>query len=853
VLSQASIEEMAVAVARRIPGFPFADRLGASDPLDETLDREVNEYRDLIRAGAVRTALGLLHKLLDKLPAQASAKIKFRIKANIGHCYLQLDNKTEAIQWLSEASDIAPSEPNAVANKGLVFFIRDEFQRAFDLCRAALESNPDCEAAATYLLQAAVPLIEISEPFDVVPEILRRKPGVVLSRIYFLRGRDRHPDWWAYAREAASEFPDDARITFCAAESFVEEVIRSSEFQEHRSVPITLREPLSKAATILDQYWEQAHQTDTPNRADSLAALTDAMVAHQALGNFERAIALAREIVTRDHNEAALTNAFHVAQAFDDAELARAALDAIADPSPRIAFFRGMLCLGENQWNKAAAYLTGADVPETERVITNTIIKLAPLRDGKSAADVSEFRALIEATKNDPRSLVTIARIATYRGFVDVAKEAQSAAVASIGASITPMERAMVAAYSADVGDPTGAVDLMDNQLPLDHPSRELFLLATAHARESPSRERNLRFFENLPAPIRERPEYSRMYGSVLLNVGEASQASTIFRRTFQDRPSDTFAALRLFEALRQTGREHDIAGIVSAADEHKLEGPAEYRMVFAHELMRAGLSERALHYAYAVVREFPDNPQVAIGYFGLIVGRGDEMVIPDATAVGRDVWVKIRNGAGEIDSFVIDEGAQFLGINILGPQHAFVKSFAGLKVGESIEIPKPFNASEKWTVIELKSKYLQVLHVLMNEFERRFPQQGGFWRFTMKEGDITPILDMVKKRAEASRENAKLYLEKTFPLAFVARLSGGTATGFAQYLRGIGAEILTCLGALEERDAAVKIAKEYRGRGVVLDEYTAWVAAEIQILVILKNGSETFWCRDLSLSQSIN
>jgi hypothetical protein len=127
-----------------------------------------------------------------------------------------------------------------------------------------------------------------------------------------------------------------------------------------------------------------------------------------------------------------------------------------------------------NRWDKAADYLSRADVPETERVITDTIIKLAPLRDSRASADESEFRALIEATKDNPRSLITVARIAPYRGFVDVAKEAQGAAVASIGPSSTQMERAMVAAYSADVGDPTAAIDLLDNQLPLDCPSREL-------------------------------------------------------------------------------------------------------------------------------------------------------------------------------------------------------------------------------------------------------------------------------------------------------------------------------------------------------------------------------------------
>jgi predicted nucleic acid-binding protein len=159
-----------------------------------------------------------------------------------------------------------------------------------------------------------------------------------------------------------------------------------------------------------------------------------------------------------------------------------------------------------------------------------------------------------------------------------------------------------------------------------------------------------------------------------------------------------------------------------------------------------------------------------------------------------------------------------------------------GLKVGESIELEKPFGATEAWTVTEIKSKYLHIFHVILNDFERRFPNHGGMWRFSVKDGDITPVLDLIRRKGEADREIAKSYTSTAVPLAFVARIMGGRPAEFAQFLRNIGMEVLTCRGELEERDAAIALAVSYRGKGVVLDEFTAWVAADMGILDILKS-----------------
>jgi len=64
----------------------------------------------------------------------------------------------------------------------------------------------------------------------------------------------------------------------------------------------------------------------------------------------------------------------------------------------------------------------------------------------------------------------------------------------------------------------------------------------------------------------------------------------------------------------------------------------------------------------------------------------------------------------------------------------------------------------------------------------------------------------------------------------------GSDVLSFASYIRQIGHDILTCDGGLQERQSAIAVAIERRGRGATLDVYTAAVAAQIDLLPALKN-----------------
>jgi cellulose synthase operon protein C len=814
---------------------PISDRTAATDQLESSLDKEVDGYRYLIAEGKQATALKLLRTRLQNLPAAASGRIVFRIKANIGHCLLQLGDEKEGIGWLLEAYDAAPQEPKAVANKAVALIIGGRVQEAYDFCKEALQADQSNEFAAAHLLHAAATL-GVDDPLTLVPQGLREREEVILARTAFLRARERRPEWWDMAWRAARSFPKNDRIAFFAAESAIDKATRDPTFQTMRRVDAEHRKLLEDAAQNLHAQWTRILNSEAPKSQHGMAILGDAMLARQVLGEQKAALGLAQELISRSDDENLLLNAAQVAQFWHQHELALQAFAKIGD-IPRARFLKGMVHLDRNEWGEAAACFAEAqDVPERERSMVDTVIALAPIRTDRAIPNPSAFDPALKAAARDARCLIIVARVADGVGISDLASKAFGAAVALLGPQSTLPQRSMASAYAAEKRDPTAIIDILDGHVPEDGPSEELMRLAQAHALENPPRSRNLEFFERLPPAVRGLAEFARARASVLLGFGRYADAERIFRSVIKSQPRDVYPLLGLAEALRRQGREGDVGPLVTAVDETAMAGPGEYRMNLAYELRNAGVPDRALKYAYGLVREAPENPKVALGYVFLILGDRGTTIVPGAPAVAEDTWVRIANEVGEGDNFTIDHGASFFGIDVRAPDAPSVKRILGLKKDDTFEVDKGPIAHETWKVVEIKSKYLHLLHAVMEQFEHKFPGSNGMWRFSVKEeGDATEVLDVIRKLSEANRERAKSYTETTLPLDFVARIMGGDAPSFAQYLRGLGARIVTCAGSGEEYDAAAGFAAENRGRGAVLDLFTAWVAAELGILDILK------------------
>lgn len=777
---------------------------------------------------------------MESLPADASGTMRFRAKANIGLQHVFRGDTDEGVRWLLEAYEDAPTDPRAVANRALALWLKGEVEEAYRFGREQLAADPTNAALAGYLPQMAVMVPSVGDGLEGIPEALRGLEDVTIGQAIFLRGRDIRPDWWDWVRTASSRLPKSDALRVLAAISQVDETAYDEEFQRTQILSPDRRESLEHAVAILDADWQGKTWLLKNPYDDASHTLASAMIGHHFL--HDRANALARAARIADEGlEAAniLSNAVAIVHSYGELELAKRLL-ALAPDDPDLAFQAAVIAVQEDDWAKATSLYAIARIPECESRVAETVVALAPIKAAGKPIDGTDFDLetldrLLEQSREEPRALILIASVASELGESELSRRAFEAAIEAVRPTSHIASRLMVAAYADRIGSQSSIIRLLDGHLPLDGFEREHERLAAAHANELPHRARNLAYFQSLPLAVRGRREIARAHASVLLDVGKLPEAASLLRRLHTDDPADAFVTLRLIEALHRSGDKSGTSSLLRRLDLRQAKGPPQYIMHLAHLMMRDGDAIRAYPVAYDLVRRHRDNAEVALTYLGLGLLFEGSAPIPDVVEAGRDACVTVAAPDGSLSSFVIDEGEEFFGIKVLAPSSGMAARVNGKRRGDTFSVPKLGFDPEVWAIKEVTSKYLHLHRQILDEFETRFPDKLGIARFTVEEGNIDAVLEVVRRRAEHSLKTAKIYLEQEVPLGFVARLLGGDVISFADYVRGLGNDIVTCTGRVEERQAAKNLARRNRGSGAVLDPYTAWVAAEIGMLPFLK------------------
>lgn len=798
------------------------------------MEDQLDRLRQEASTGDPVVYLRRFEDFLKSLPEHANGVIRFRVKANIGHRYLALGDAANASEWLDQAFNEAPTDPRAVANKALGLWIGGKPREAHEYGRLRLAEDPTNEALASYLPQIAVLLPEIEHWSEGIPSELHSREMVRVSEIVFLRGRDRTPQWWDRANAALEQFPESQQLKTLKAFAVLDEITRDPEVQRSYCPTENQRAQLEAAAKILDAYWSDGTTALRSKFDDRSHALTFAMIAYQLLQEHEKAIARATRIADEGFTEPAfLGNAVQVALANGRLELARRFIELLPGDS-ELAFHGGVIAVQENDWPLAEQRFRCATVPERERALVDTVLRIAKIK--RHAEDAPSLEAVFEAALNDARSLVLVSRTCSELGASEIANRAYRKALTLVGPTSHQASRLMVAALAEEIGSPSEIIELLDGHPPFHGYRREHAALARSHANERPHRERNIAYFNGLPEAVRSRPEISLAHASVLLDIGQASPALSILRRLYsQSEKKDAFVLLRLVEALRQTKDRRGAQAVLRSLDVINLTGTPAHAMAIIHMIAVEGEPERAYPAAYELVRKYPDRPDIALGYCGLGLQLLDDNASFVKTVVERDACVTIE-GPGPGRTFVIDEGPEFYGISVESPAGPLAKLVQGKQVGDQFEISKMVGENETWKITQVISKYLFLQHLIFEQFEIRYPGARGLSRFTTDENDASKTLDLVRQVAETNRRLAQPYLDGKVPLGLIARMLGGDPLNFAHYVRNLGSDIVTCIGTAEERDAAIALAMKSRNCGATLDPYTACIAAEMNLLPTLKS-----------------
>jgi len=749
---------------------------------------------------------------------------------------MRLGRDEEAARWLLEAYDHAVSDPKAAANKALAHLLLGENQRAVDFARTALAQNADNELLASYLIQGLSRIPEIDDPMEGIPAALKERAEVMLAEAMFHRNRGNEDLWIAKMINARRRHGGVHTIALYAAEADIAEVCKAGQYQTTRRLAPDVVARLLVASSVLQAQWDEALTSEQAISDEPLSLAVSSMIGWQLSRECEKACAIALQIV--DTKTECRYATVHAAQILADngrhADAARAI--ALAPETPSARWMKAMDLINSGNWSAASVILSEGEIPETEIPLAAAFKHLAPFKDKATTADSAALRPLLATLNGDVRSLVVLARVSRGRGEIELATEAFDRALSLVDAKTNMAARLMAASYASDTGNATVVIDLIDDVIPTDRLSDELVQLADAHASETPKRQRNKAFFDRLSPSLRSSPVFMRAEAVVLLDAGgHLDQAINLLCQVRAAHPKDALAVIRLAHAFERNRDQSKLKALTADIDPDMLECHPVHRMAVAHILRSGGRTQLALAEAYRALREAPYNPQVTLGYVGLIMGDRSELMIPNPEAVATDCFVKLEEPNGGVESFIVDTEPAFWGIDTRAPDHPRVQRLIGKKQGDTVEFSRPLEPVETWTIKEVTSKYLHVLHTAMQQFESRFDGYHGLASITTKGEDIGPILDMIRTTAESNREKARHYSERQLPLEFVARMLGGDVLSFADYVRSMGGQIFTSIGTALERNAGIDFALRWRQGGVVLDTYTAVVAARIDVLPILK------------------
>ncbi len=799
------------------------------------MDAQTDLARDLLRAGQPRRAMALLEDLLRALPRDATSLDVFRIKANIGFCQVQLGDLHAGLISIDDAITSSPEEPKAIAVAAFAMSLRGRHEDAVSYARVQLALDPENVDLAAYLIEGSLSLedADLDQVVAAVPLALREKERVCVALCHLHRTRN-DASWWNKAKAASRRFPKNEILSIFAAEADVDELAGLTRSDNPRPFTDAELVRLQASARFLCDVWRRMKGSEVPGRTDGLSALGSAMIAWAIVGDRIEALALAHDLFHASDQVDVLLNVLQVATVFDDPQLA----DAVSAKLPadgRGGFGKGVRAFNAGDWTSAVRLFRSADVPPTERTFVATVSALEWIVAKVGPADPDEAATLEQArvaAEGDPRSLALVAQSAKRRSEPGIAERAFADALALIEVESRFADRAALSAYAQVVGDYDTVISLLDGGVAEDAFSPELQRLADAHASEQPPRERNLLFFKRLRGDLLVLPSIARAYGAVLVKAGLPGDAVPLLRRAVEAMPEDTYSVIALANALIQSGSPEGASALIARTDEAKLIGDIAHKAQFVFALRQAGEHRRALDFAYGLVRFNPGSSTAALAYIQQLIPDPGAKVVDEPAIVGTRCWVSLRSDDAQQDSFLIDDGPSFLGIEVSPPDGERARRVMGRQIGDTFESGSGA-FTKRWSVAEVTSRYRHVLRVILNGFEARFPTDPSGVRSLRLQGEsVQPVLDLLRDQESAKSEAVRrLYIEGRLPLGMVARATGQDVSSLAAYIRLIGEDVEASSGEQAARAVGRGFVAAHRYAGAVLDTFTAIACAEIGLL----------------------
>ncbi len=745
----AGIEQQLAQVLTRLPSHISADASGANDALDKELHDQIDGYRDLLRSDKPRTALDLLTRLKDRLGANASERVRYRLLSNIGAAHYNLAKYDTASDFLLEAAPLNPDDVGSLANKTAALLIKGHKEDAHAVVVGALAKYPDSQELALQRLQA----LGQGETVETVWQSLSAKAkgaAIVFGfRIGVLR-EEGDANWRLLVEEGCRLYPDDVGLQVFRAESVIDRLLKNDPGAVGfvtKDVPT--QSELREAAEFLEKTWRDSKGRETPSKP---VCGHNAALAFNILRETQRAAALLDDIMAAG-DDAEETKQLRVAvyrRQGKEAEAIRLS-DTLAD-TPTHRIMRADLRI-DTAPAEAREILAdrGAFTGRQHILGRGLAIVESYIKENDFDAALAEASQLEAALPDHPQGPLAHFRVKNARGDEDIHADLDRA-LALVGEDTDFSTRFLVAEGLGSVERFDEVVDNLYEKTShrFDSPALRALVAAAANA----DRRVTLRkIFKDLPPEVANQPFYAKAKIALAIHAGDIPAAETDIRAFLQNDPSNLELHIQLLHALFRQNKMEELKEATALPAAQFKGRPTDF-IKLAHFKDGFGDWQEAHALAYATLLANPNSQSVSMGYISIFLrpGHSRELSVV-APKVQNDTAVGLKNEEGSTTVYIIEpKSALRPSANYLASDHLVAKLLKGKSVGDTVEMPVGTTASIAW----IKPKALHALHDLMDNFNNRFPEAKGLEHVkidTSKEGGFEPIFERVRDRHDATEQ----------------------------------------------------------------------------------------------------
>lgn len=763
------------------------------------VDRQIDAVFKLVHRGLPDDAIAEYEAIRAREGDKLTAKLRYRLDANIGNALYSKGEAALASQAYLRAAGHYRDSRDAKGIELLGKFLAGDLAETKRLAAELCATEPTFGRAWSIWVRSHDERSDFGAVEAAVPDTVRTDPEVAqaLSELAARCGQlDAHV---RHARAAVAASPEWEDALSMLGVAIVTSERRFATFHADRGMVPEHPDLIAEAEGAISKAIEAVGSTDPAGRLAGLHF--NRSVARRLLGREGDATADLREAFRRDPTEPVIALGFAMeAEARPDMDAAVAALAAL----PPNAEWAGQTQLAvvllrlrrraEGDIEEARVQVEqlcarlGSVEPATHRADIVRMALRVCYEQGRAGDGPGIVNGLADGALPEHQRSALLARAFLQAGSRKEATKIAESAVRALGESASWFDRREAAQLAQDCGLHSEAVRLWRTVIPPNDAGSD-----TVHLVRAAYFAGDWRTVLDVCATVRAAGGMTRRHleaeVEVLAASREVARAIALLKDWVSSHPNDKHAVLHLSVLAVRAGSPE-----LAVFDESRLPAVPEVlqpgegaALVFV--LRRGPAPGRSLEVAYALYRRFPEHPDSHHALVSCVFDpSASPLTIERHQRVGDGAAIYVRRHDEQPHWVYIESAPDPVTSRGEFPStHAFVMAMWGRAKGDTFDY-----LGHQYEILGTENRMLRRVHDIMERYEENFPDKPMFRRFSAPsapppdapiEEKLGEMYGELKKEASNRELLESMYRENRIPIATFAAMLGRRVFDLVRYL----------------------------------------------------------------------